>query len=578
MKRQLLNSCIAISCAISFCVALHGCKKNQGLKTPANAVIPASYRGLSSTPSAYACFSITNVFSSKVLEVRGDSTLLKNQSNPANVQQYTNLNLGVGISANQKWYLIQQGTGTITNTTPFKIMNVETGMFLEAPNGTSGTQLWDDHTNGFPSQIWYLQLVSGQTYYVIKNANGLVLTDHGNATADGAPITEETAAGTTAQDWSLTSITNEAYRDDVVVGFFHRGNVANTTVAFDQGNSIPLTYSTNNGKVLWITEDAYASSQLQSNGQLYCQVFSYHNSGFLQPSTTNWTSSSAPNITTTSNAGTGVNELEIIKSPGAHNSTYSWPGSGVEIGGNVYLFNYESANGSTPANQVLYNIAETAGSTTWGSATRLTPGGMSGQTKITYSVGMIKKTAGDTVYVYGAESVYFNTADIFLARYPTNNPTAWSFWRGHSWASTPDTTSTASGALTIGSGTTTQANCDISYVNGKYVMMQTDLGYFCDPSSHGIYLSTATSPFGPFTTPKLVYTIADTYNGHLARYYTPIIHGEFVNGLNELLVTYCLNYNAAGGSCSTNTCFNNNQDPNFYQIKAVRVPYALVGL
>src|SRR5260221_5713354 len=264
MKRQLLNSGIAIGCAVIFAVALHGCTKNQVQKSPSNVAIHSSFKSLNSAPSAYACFAILNVFSNKVLEVRGDSTLLKAQSNPANVQQYTNFNTGVGISANQKWYLIQQGTGAITNTTPFKIMNAETGMFLEAPNGTSGTQLWQDHSNGFPSQIWYLQLVSGQTYYVIANANGLVLTDHANSTSDGAPITEETAAGTTAQDWSLTSITNEAYRDDVVVGFFHRGNVANTTVAFDQGNSIPLTYSTNNGNVLWITEDAYASSQLQS--------------------------------------------------------------------------------------------------------------------------------------------------------------------------------------------------------------------------------------------------------------------------------------------------------------------------
>ena len=109
-------------------------------------------------------------------------------------------------------------------------------------------------------------------------------------------------------------------------------------------------------------------------------------------------------------------------------------------------------------------------------------------------------------------------------------------------------------------------------------MIQTDEGWFCDPTTHGIYISTATSPFGPFTAPKLVYTIADTYNGHLAKYYTPCIHPEFVNGHNELLVTYCLNYNAQGGSCSTNQCFNNGQDPNFYQIKGVRVPYALVGL
>jgi len=109
-------------------------------------------------------------------------------------------------------------------------------------------------------------------------------------------------------------------------------------------------------------------------------------------------------------------------------------------------------------------------------------------------------------------------------------------------------------------------------------MMQMDLGYFCDPSPHGIYISTSTSPFGPFSAPKLVYTIQDWYNGHLAKYYTAALHGEFVNGNNELLVTYCLNYNGSGGSCSTTTCFGGNQDPNYYQIKGVRIPYSLIGL
>ena len=573
MKNQLLTgSAVLLLLATS-------CQKNEQLNNTKKVEISHRIIALaSSPPSAYGCFQLSNVYSSKVLEVRGDSTLLKAQSNPANVQQYTNFNTGTSVSENQKWYLIQQNTGTITGSTPFKIMNAASGMFLEAPNGTSGTQLFQDHTNGFPSQIWYLHQVSGQSYYYIQNSNGLVLTDHANSTADGAPITEETLANTTSQYWNLSSIANEAYRDDAVVTFFHRPNTANTTVAFDEGKSIPLTNGANNGKILWITEDAYASSQLQGNGYLYCQFFSYHNSGLLQPNNSNWTATSTPNITTTSNASTGINELEIIKSPGDHGSTYSWPGVGVEIGSNVYLYTYESANGSAPANQVLNKIAESTSSTAWGAVTRMTPNGMSGQTKIGYSVGMIKKPAGDTVYVYGAESTYFNASAIFLARFPTSNPSAWTYWRGHSWASTPDTTSALSGQLTIGSGTSTQQNVMISYCNGKYVMIQLDLGYFCDPSSHNVYISTATSPFGPFTAPKQVFTIQDWYNGHLAKYYTPAIHPEFNNSHNELLITYCLNYNASGGSCSTQTCFNNNQDPNAYQIKAVRIPYSLIGL
>jgi hypothetical protein len=573
MKKELLPCLAAL---LLFTVS---CKKNDMPGTSRKAAVSFRSHTLSgSPPSAYGCFQLTNILSSKVLEVRGDSNLLKAQNNPANVQQYTNLNWGVSISVNQKWYLIQQNTGSITSSTPFKIMNVASGMYLEAPNGTSGTQLWQDRSNGFPSQIWYLHQVSGQSYYYIQNANGLVLTDHASSTSDGASITEETLTSTTNQYWSLSSIANEAYRDDAVVNFFHRPNAANTTVAFDEGKSVPLTNGANNGKILWITEDAYASSQLQSNGYLYCQFFSYHNSGLLQPNNSNWAATSTPNITTTSNANTGISELEIIKSPGDHNSTYSWPGVGVEIGSNVYLYTYESANGSAPANQVLNQIAEGTGGTAWGNVTRLTPNGMSGQTKIQYSVGMIKKPVGDTVYVYGAESTYFNAESLFLARYPTNNPSSWSFWRGNSWASTPDTTNALSGQLTIGSGTSTQSNVMVSYVNGKYVMIQLDLGYFCDPSSHNVYISTATSPFGPFTAPQKVFTINDWYNGHLARYYTPAIHPEFDNGHNELLITYCLNYNAAGGSCSTQTCFNNNMDPNFYQIKGVRIPYSLIGL
>jgi hypothetical protein len=494
-------------------LAVQGCKKNEAKTAPTTGGISPSKQKESSAPSSYGTFQFTNVYSNLVMETRGDSTLMHAQSSPANVQQYANYNTGVGISANQKWYLIQQNTGTITSSTPFKIMNVENGLFLEAPNGTSGTQLFDDHTNGFPSQIWYLHQVSGQSYYYIANSNGLVITDHGNSTSNGSAVTEETLASTTNQYWNLGAITNEGYRDDAVVTFFHRGNVSNTTVAFDQGNSIPLTNGSNNGKVLWITEDAYINTQLQSNGQLYCQVFSYHNSGLLQPTTTNWTSSSTPNITTTSNSdqGTGISNTEIIASPGNHNTTYKWPGVGVEIGSNVYVYSYEFYDNIYPTNQGLYQIAESTSSTAWGAVTRLTPNGMSNQITVGWSVGMIKKSTNDTVYVYGSKQAYsggaaqFNTNNLFLARYPTSSPTTWTFWHNHSWSSTLDTTSAS--FMTIGSGQTTQANAGVAYVNGKYVLMQMDLGYFCDPSSHGIYTSTSTSPTGPFSTPKLVYTI-----------------------------------------------------------------------
>lgn len=84
----------------------------------------------------------------------------------------------------------------------------------------------------------------------------------------------------------------------------------------------------------------------------------------------------------------------------------------------------------------------------------------------------------------------------------------------------------------------------------------------------------SSTPYGPFTEPKIVYTINDMFYGLLARYYTPAIHPQFNNGRNELLVTYCLNYNA----CSQSSFVDGNTDPNFYQVKGVRIPYASIGL
>lgn len=525
---------------------------------------------LSGVPvTAYGTFYITNVSSGKIMEVNGNGML--NDGNA--VQQYEYLGHGTATNPNQKWIIIQQGTGSITSTTKFKLMNVASGKYLEVPlaTTTTGIGLWQDKANTNDAQQWLIQEVSSGVYKIINAGNGLAVTNQGASTSSGTAITQETfVAGNTAQTWALNGIDAEAYRDDDVVNFFHRKN---GTVAFDEGKSIPLTYGANNGKVLWITEDTYAADQLQASGQLYCQFFKYHNSALLQPASHSWDQALTPNITTTNSP---VSNLEIIESPGDHNSTYRWPGAGIEADSHVFIYTFESANGASPENQSIYDITQNTAGLNWGAATRITPNGMSGQTSVIFSNGMVKNASKDTIYIYGSKSVYFNSTNIFLARFPVSNPASWTFWTGTGWSSSLTSASTA--AITVGTGNTTQQNATISYVNGKYVMMQMDLGYFCDPTSHDIYMSTAASPFGPFTAPKRVFTINDTYNGHLAKYYTPSIHPEFNNGHNELLVTYCLNYNADGGTCSTNTCVNNNQDPNYYQVKGVRVPYSLIGL
>ncbi|MEO6148624.1 MAG: RICIN domain-containing protein [Mucilaginibacter sp.] len=564
---------------------VQGCKRTE-LKKPEAAQTFVNNKKNASAPSNHGTFYISNVNSGKVIEVKSTSQLVDGEA----IQQNPYSGSGTATAPNQKWILIQQGTGSITSTTKFKIMSVVSGKYIEVPlAGTSpGTQMWQDKANTNNAQQWYIQLVATNKYKIVNVGNGLVLA--ANLTTNGAAITQQTfVSGDTKQQWVLNSITAEAYRDDDVVNYFHR-TASGTTVAWDQGNTIPLTYSGNNGKVIWVTGDAYNGSQLNGNQKINCGTFfMYRNSALIQPASKSWDPALTTNITTTNST---VSPLEIMESPGAHGSTYRWPGPGVELSDKVYYFTYESqyVSGSTtiPENQALYRLTQNTGSNAWGTATRLTPAGMSGQTDIQYKEGMVKPGDG-YVYVFGSKGIFFNTQNIYVARFATGTPTTWQFWNGTAWTSTR--TNAAAAIIHVGSGDYTQQNVNISYVNGKYVLVQLDLGFFCDPASHDVYISTSATPTGPFTAPQKVFTIQDKYtDGHLAKYYTPALHPEFNNSSNELLLTYSLNYfgnnydpDGAGPlpptNCSTSYCAGTtDQDPNFYQLKAVRIPYSLVGL
>jgi hypothetical protein len=244
-------------------------------------------------------------------------------------------------------------------------------------------------------------------------------------------------------------------------------------------------------------------------------------------------------------------------------NSFAWPAHGVEIGNHVYLQCGEG-NGLSLSNQSLYDLTENAG-TKW-QVKRTTPAGMSGQNAISYSSGMVKAADG-YVYVFGTQGTGFGyTNNVHVARFPVSNPQSWTFWNGATWVAAP---ATGDGArITDALGT-----ADVAYVNGKYVLVTMDQGFNCD-NSRNIYTATATSPTGPFSARKQVYTIKEYLYGNYARYYTPAIHPESVNGRNELLVTYCLNFSA----CGVEDCVNGYLDPYFYRVKGIRVPYGKIGL
>jgi len=507
----------------------------------------------------YTIYTFSCVAGGKYMEVTGFPTYNEKYDDQRKITQYASSVSDGVIDGWQRWHIIYKTT--VNNTRYYHIRNVFSGKLLDVPGGSkvSGTQLQQYFE--FPllsdEQLWSIEpAATSGAYRIINKGSGMALTNAGSSTADGTPITQETAGTGTNQQWILTAREADTYRDDRVVRFFNRNSSSMGSVAFDEGTSIPLS----NGKVLWVTQDAWDGASLQPNGKFSCNsFFSYGNSILIQPSTGNWDAASTPNMTRDSSAQGRPKQMCDIQ-PG---NTFAWPGPGVEIGNHVYIQCGEGS-GLSLSDQSLYDLTENAG-TKW-QVKRTTPTGMSGQNAINYAAGMVKASDG-YVYVFGAQATGFGyTNNVHVARFPVSNPQSWTFWNGGSWVSNPVTGDGA--RITDALGTAA-----VAYVNGKYVMVTMDQGFNCD-NSRNIYTATATSPTGPFTARKQVYTIKEYLYGNYARYYTPAIHPESVNGRNELLVTYCLNFSA----CGVEDCVNGYLDPYFYRVKGIRVPYGKIGL
>src|SRR5690606_2749997 len=151
-------------------------------------------------------------------------------------------------------------------------------MFLQAADaGEPVTQQWELKVNA-DLQLWQIEESTEPGQYELSNkANGLYLTlsglGAGNLTAVAAA-----KQGSERQRWTLTKLPKDSYRDGDVTQFFAR---TTGSVAFDQGTSIPLA----DGRILWVTQDAWYEENLAPNGRLYGDRFiSYTNSIIIQSS------------------------------------------------------------------------------------------------------------------------------------------------------------------------------------------------------------------------------------------------------------------------------------------------------
>jgi hypothetical protein len=546
MKKNSFSKARLLACIMLLLVVLSTCNKNEKSVQPVTA--PANARTGKfnlSTAGGHQDFYITCALTGLALEIGGTSL-----ANGGTADQSTYLGTAPVTNANQKWKITDQGTGY------YKLMNLGSGKYLEMP--ATGTQVIQDQSSTSDAQLWSITNIGPYAYSIINKQSGLALTDHGGSDADGSPITQEAYMSNNTQWWNFTIIADASYRDDDVVRFFQR---TSGSEAFDGGSSIALSTGTS----LWTSGDVYYN-QLNAQGEFRCgQIFNYHNSMLVQPASQSWDPTQTVNVLS-------PNGVQLFHD--SNSKDLIWPGCGIQVGTHVYEHGLEVPIGTlTASNQYLCDITA-ASTTTANPVNPLVISGMSGQTAILYSIGMVNPGDG-YIYVYGAGG-FFN-ASVFVARFPQANPVIWTFWNGSAWASAPTTAS----AAVVAQGPVN--NNTIGYVNGKYVMIAMDYGFTCDQTSKNIYSYTSTSPTGPFTHKTTVYSLPDMKQGHVPVFYIPNIHSEFNNGQQELLITYCVNFyntNDGKGDVCLAPCSNpdGTEDPNDYRLKGVRIPYSLIGL
>ena len=486
-----------------------------------------------------ATFKITNLAAAKTLEI-GNTAL--NNGAIANLANFLGDTPGHN---NQKWKVRNIGEGFYT------IMNLGSGKFLEA----NGINVMQNQATNTKKQLWSVQVIGNGNYKIINMSNGLVL----GSTIANASIELAAYTNPKLQGWEITPTPSESYRDDEVTRFFQR---TTGSTAFDGGASIPLS----TGQVLWVTNDTFYN-QINATGNFDCgTIFPYRNSSLLQPASKSWD----PALTVNIMSPFGVETFRT-----ANNKNLLWPGAGIQVGNKVYVHTIEvPRNNLDIINQYLSVVTIGNAAATISSVQNLSIPGLTGQTGIIYSLGMVKPNDG-YVYVYGAGG-HVNSI-VYVARFAENNPALWTFWDGTIWAKNPTTTTSAQ----VGKGPIN--NNTVGYIKGKYILVAMDFGFACDAEPRNVYTSISTSPTGPFTNKKYVYTLPDMKQGHKPVFYNPTIHAEFDNGDNELLVNYCVNWygknNGTNATCLPD-CSNpdGSKDPNDYRPKGIRIPYSVIGL
>lgn len=208
--------------------------------------------------------------------------------------------------------------------------------------------------------------------------------------------------------------------------------------------------------------------------------------------------------------------------PTGTNSAWFWNLDGIVDAGKLLVF--EAQQGPTDADPP-FNFEWTGTSI----ATLSLPGLEVQEVEPTHSAANIQwgvqlVTCGDFVYIYGVESQYMHVARVRVGH--VADPRAWSFWTGTSWSK--DSASSARATDDVG------ASYAVVHRNGYYLLVSAKYGL-----NQPIYVSTSTSPVGPFTGKRIVYSPPE--NAQPGMYAYNVAAHPQLGGKNTLVLSYNVN-------------------------------------
>src|ERR1700744_726708 len=169
---------------VSLLMLVMSCSKKATsiTQTPPAKTPPTSTTDTASLITSYGTYTITCVNGGNYLEVSGDNTQGTKLLNGTAVDLTQSiLNPAGGTYRWVKWLISKQANGYYT------IMNLNSGKYIDVPNGTTtaGTTLDQYSGNSADGQYWSIIGAASGTFKIINKANGLAITDHGALTANG---------------------------------------------------------------------------------------------------------------------------------------------------------------------------------------------------------------------------------------------------------------------------------------------------------------------------------------------------------------------------------------------------------